>query len=254
MLTERIDFPGPHGKISAKLDAPDGTPRAYGLFAHCFTCSKDVLAATRISQGLASLGVATLRFDFAGLGASAGDFADTNFSSNVEDLVTAADFMREKFTAPKLLIGHSLGGAAVLAAAHRVPEAQAVVTIAAPSDPHYVVNNLLSEHLDTIAKLGEARVRLAGRDFNIRQHFVDDAGTHHMHERIANLGRALLVMHAPHDDTVSMDNATRIFELAQHPKSFVAMDGVDHLITGRDDAAWVTGIIAAWSGRYLDKQ
>ncbi|MDN4052744.1 alpha/beta fold hydrolase [Massilia sp. YIM B02763] len=251
MLTERIDFPGPHGKISAKLDAPDGTPRAYGIFAHCFTCSKDVLAATRIAQGLAAQGVAVLRFDFAGLGASAGDFADTNFSSNVDDLVTAADFLRAKFAAPALLIGHSLGGAAVLAAAHRVPEAKAVVTIAAPSDPHYVVDNLLSEHLDTITKLGEARVRLAGRNFNIRRHFVEDAARHKIHEHIAKLGRALLVMHAPQDDTVSMDNATRIFELAQHPKSFISLDGIDHLITGREDGAYVAGIIAAWSARYL---
>lgn len=251
MLTERIDFPGPHGKISAKLDAPDGTPRAYGIFAHCFTCSKDVLAATRIAQGLAAQGVAVLRFDFAGLGASAGDFADTNFSSNVDDLVTAADFLRAKFAAPALLIGHSLGGAAVLAAAHRVPEAKAVVTIAAPSDPHYVVDNLLSEHLDTITKLGEARVRLAGRNFNIRRHFVENAARHKIHEHIAKLGRPLLVMHAPQDDTVSMDNATRIFELAQHPKSFISLDGIDHLITGREDGAYVAGIIAAWSARYL---
>ena len=197
MLTERIDFPGPHGKLSAKLDAPAGTPRAYGIFAHCFTCSKDVLAATHIARGLAALGVAVLRFDFAGLGSSHGDFADTNFSSNVEDLVAAADYLREKFAAPQLLIGHSLGGAAVLAAAHRVPEAKAVVTIAAPSDPHYVVHKLLSEHLDTIAQRGEARVKLAGRDFNIRQHFVEDAGRHRLHEKIATLGRALLVMHAP---------------------------------------------------------
>lgn len=252
MLTKRIDFQGPHGKISAKLDAPEGTPRAYGVFAHCFTCSKDVLAATRISQGLAALGVAVLRFDFAGLGSSAGDFADTNFSSNVEDLVAAVDFLRANFAAPKLLIGHSLGGAAVIAAAHRVPEAKAVVTIAAPSDPHYVVDKLLAEHLDTIAAQGEARVNLAGRDFNIRQHFVDDATRHGLHERIANLGRALLVMHAPQDDTVSMDNATRIFELARHPKSFISLDGIDHLVTGREDAAYVAGIIAAWSTRYLD--
>jgi putative redox protein len=252
MLTERIDFPGPHGKISAKLDAPDGIPRAYGIFAHCFTCSKDVLAATHIARGLAALGVAVLRFDFAGLGSSHGDFADTNFSSNVEDLVTAADYLREKFAAPKLLIGHSLGGAAVLAAAHRVPEAQAVVTIAAPSDPRYVVNKLLSEHLGTIAEQGEARVKLAGRDFNIRQHFVEDAGQHHLHEKIATLGRALLVMQAPQDDTVSMDNATRIFELAQHPKSFVSLDGMDHLISRREDAAYVAGVISAWSARYLD--
>jgi putative redox protein len=252
MLTERIDFPGPHGNLSAKLDAPDGTPRAYGIFAHCFTCSKDVLAATHIARGLAALGMAVLRFDFAGLGASQGDFADTNFSSNVEDLIAAADYLREKFSAPTLLIGHSLGGAAVLAAAQRVPEARAVVTIAAPSDPHYVVHKLLSEHLDTIAELGEARVRLAGRDFNIRQHFVEDAGQHRLHEKIAGLDRALLVMHAPQDDTVDMENATRIFELAQHPKSFVSLDGVDHLITRREDAAYVAGVIAAWSSRYLD--
>jgi putative redox protein len=252
MHTERIDFPGPHGKLSAKLDAPAGTPRAYGIFAHCFTCSKDVLAATHIARGLASLGVAVLRFDFAGLGSSHGDFADTNFSSNVEDLVAAADYLRANFAAPQLLIGHSLGGAAVLAAAHRVPEAKAIATIAAPSDPHYVVHKLLSEHLDTIAQLGEARVKLAGRDFNIRRHFVEDAGRHQLHDRIANLGRALLVMQAPQDDTVSMDNATRIFELAQHPKSFISLDGMDHLITRREDAAYVAGVIAAWSARYLD--
>jgi putative redox protein len=252
MLTERIDFQGPHGKLSAKLDAPDGTPRAYGVFAHCFTCSKDVLAATRISQGLAAVGVAMLRFDFAGLGASDGDFADTNFSSNVDDLVAAADFLRERFQAPALLIGHSLGGAAALAVAHRIPEAKAVVTIAAPSDPHYVVHKLLSEHLDTIAKLGEARVRLAGRNFNIRQHFVEDAAQHRLHDKIAHLGRALLVMHAPQDDTVDMANASRIFELAQHPKSFVSLDGIDHLVTGREDAAYVTAVIGAWSARYIE--
>jgi len=251
MLTERIDFQGPHGKLSGKLDAPSGTPRAYGVFAHCFTCSKDVLAATRVSQGLAELGVAMLRFDFAGLGNSAGDFADTNFSSNVDDLVAASDFLREKFAAPSLLVGHSLGGTAVLAAAHRIPEAKAVVTIASPSDPHYVVNKLFAEHLDTIAKLGEARVRLAGRNFSIRQHFVDDAGQHQLHHKIATLGRPLLVMHAPQDDTVDMANASRIFELAQHPKSFVSLEGIDHLVTGREDAAYVTGLIAAWSGRYI---
>src|SRR5438067_12510399 len=142
MLTERMDFQGPHGKLSAKLDAPTGTPRAYGIFAHCFTCSKDVLAATRISQGLAEAGIAMLRFDFAGLGASAGRFADTNFTSNVDDVVAAADFLRTRFAAPRLLVGHSLGGSAVLAAAARIAEATAVATIAAPSDPHYVVNKL----------------------------------------------------------------------------------------------------------------
>jgi len=251
MLTKRIDFPGPHGKLSAKLDTPEDTPRAYGIFAHCFTCSKDVLAATRIAQGLAEQGVAMLRFDFAGLGNSAGKFADTNFSSNVDDIVAAADFLRASFQAPALLVGHSLGGTAVLAAAQRIPESAAVVTIASPSEPQYVVHKLFAEHLDTIAKLGEARVRLAGRDFDIRRHFVDDAAQHRLHDKIATLGRALLVLHAPQDDTVDMDNASRIFALARHPKAFVALDGVDHLVTRRDDAAWVSALIGAWSARYL---
>jgi len=252
MLTERVEFAGPHGKLSGKLDLPDSVPRAYGVFAHCFTCSKDVLAANRISQGLAGNGIAMLRFDFAGLGASAGDFGDTNFSSNVEDLIAAAGFLREKFGAPQLLVGHSMGGTAVLAAAHRIPESTAVVTIASPSDPHYVVNALLSEHLDTLAQSGEARVKLAGRDFNIRQQFVEDAAQHELAERIAHLGRALLVMHAPNDDTVEMANALRIFEMAQYPKSFISLDGIDHLVTGRDDAAQVAAMIAAWSARYVE--
>jgi len=252
MLTQRLGFPGPHGKLSAKLDAPDGTPRAYGIFAHCFTCSKDVLAANRICQGLAEQGVAMLRFDFAGLGASEGKFAETNFSSNVEDLVAAADFLRSAFAAPKLLVGHSLGGTAVLAAAARIAESKAVVTIAAPSDPHYVVNKLLAEHLDTIAQQGEARVKLAGRNFSIRKHFIDDAGGHRLHEKIAGLGRPLLVLHAPGDDTVDVANATRIFGIARHPKSFVSLDGIDHLVTDKIDAAYVANLIAAWSARYLD--
>jgi putative redox protein len=251
MLTERVEFAGPHGKLSGKLDLPDSAPRAYGVFAHCFTCSKDVLAANRISQGLAGHGIAMLRFDFAGLGASAGEFGDTNFSSNVEDLIAAAGFLREKFAAPALLVGHSMGGTAVLAAAHRIPESTAVVTIASPSDPHYVVNALLSEHLDTLAQLGTARVKLAGRDFNIRQQFVEDATQHQLAERIAHLGRALLVMHAPSDDTVEVANALRIFEMAQYPKSFISLDGIDHLVTGRDEAAQVAAMIAAWSARYI---
>lgn len=252
MFTERVDFQGPHGKLSAKLDMPDGTPRAYGVFAHCFTCSKDVLAANRICHGLAERGVAMLRFDFAGLGASAGDFADTNFSSNVDDLVAAADFLRTRFEAPRLLVGHSMGGTAVLAAAQRIPESKAVVTIASPSDPHYVVDKLLSEHLDTLAQLGEARVKLAGRDFQIRQQFVEDAAQHGLADRIAGLGRALMVMHAPQDDTVDIANGQRIFDLARYPKSFVSLDGMDHLVTGREDAAQVARMIAAWSARHID--
>ena len=252
MRTERVHFDGPHGRLAAKLDLPEGSPRAYGIFAHCFTCSKDVLAANRIGHGLAQRGIAMLRFDFAGLGASEGEFGDTNFSSNVEDLVAAADFLRTRFAAPRLLVGHSMGGTAVLAAAQHIPEARAVVTIASPSDPHYVVDKLLVEHLDTITQLGEARVNLAGRDFQIRRQFVEDATSHRLAECIAGLDRALLVMHAPRDDTVDIANALRIFELAQYPKSFISLDGMDHLVTGRDDAAQVAAMIAAWSARYIE--
>ena len=251
MKSTRQDFPGAHGHLlAARLDAPDGAIRAYALFAHCFTCGKDVLAARRIAQGLTEHGIAVLRFDFTGLGASEGESAATNFSSNVDDLIAAADFLRAKHAAPQLLIGHSLGGAAVLAAAAQVPEATAVVTLAAPSTPAYVTR-MFSAHLDQIAADGEALVQLEGRPFRIRQQFVDDAGSHSLKECIAGLRRALLVMHAPNDTTVSLSNAMEIFTAAKHPKSFVSLDDADHLLTGRDDAAYVANVIAAWSARYL---
>lgn len=251
MKSTRQDFPGAHGHLlAARLDAPDGDIRAYALFAHCFTCGKDVLAARRIAQGLTEHGIAVLRFDFTGLGASAGEFADTNFSSNVDDLVAAADFLRANHAAPQLLIGHSLGGSAVLAAAAQVPEALAVVTLAAPSTPAYVTR-MFSAHLEQIAAEGEAHVELVGRPFRIRQQFVDDAASHSLKECIAGLRRALLVMHAPQDDTVSLSNAMEIFTAAKHPKSFVSLDDANHLLTGRDDAAYVANLIAAWSSRYL---
>ncbi|WP_426086076.1 alpha/beta hydrolase family protein [Janthinobacterium sp. PSPC1-1] len=252
MKSTRQDFPGAHGHVlAARLDAPDGAIRAYALFAHCFTCGKDVLAARRIAQGLTQHGIAVLRFDFTGLGASEGEFAATNFSSNVDDLLAAADFLRAKHAAPQLLIGHSLGGAAVLAAAAQVPEATAVVTLAAPSTPAYVTR-MFSAHLEQIAAEGEALVQLEGRPFRIRQQFVDDAGSHSLKAHIAGLRRALLVMHAPNDTTVSLSNAMDIFTAAKHSKSFVSLDDADHLLTGRDDAAYVANVIAAWSVRYIN--
>src|SRR5471030_1686104 len=211
MQSVRLDFPGADGhKLAARLETPDGAVKAYAIFAHCFTCGKDVLAATRIAQALTAHGIAVLRFDFAGLGASEGDFANTNFSSNVDDLVAAADYLRSHYAAPRLLIGHSLGGAAVLAAAAQLPEVKAIATIAAPSTPAYVTE-MFTEHLEQIAKEGEARVQLAGRPFRIKQQFVDDAGKHNLKVQIATLRRALLVMHAPGDDTVSISNAMEIF-------------------------------------------
>jgi putative redox protein len=237
-------------KLAARLDAPDGDVKAYALFAHCFTCGKDVFAASRIAQALTEHGIAVLRFDFTGLGASEGEFANTNFSSNLEDLVAAADFMRATWQAPRLLIGHSLGGAAVLAAASEMPEVKAVVTLAAPSHPANVTD-MFSEHLDQIASAGEAHVQLAGRPFRIKQQFVDDAGGHNLKVKIAALKRALLVMHAPGDDTVPISNAMEIFTAAKHPKSFVSLDSADHLLTDRADAVYVAGLIAAWSDRYI---
>jgi putative redox protein len=251
MQSQRQEFIGAHGhKLAARLDGPDGEVQAYALFAHCFTCGKDVFAASRVAQALTEHGIAVLRFDFTGLGASEGEFANTNFSSNLADLVAAADFMRATYQAPSLLIGHSLGGAAVLAAADQMPEVKAVVTIAAPSSPASVTG-MFSQHLDEIAREGEALVQLAGRPFRIKQQFVEDAGGHNLKLKIAALRRALLVMHAPGDDTVGLSNAMDIFTAAKHPKSFISLDSADHLLTRREDAVYVANLIAVWADRYL---
>ncbi len=254
MITQRVDFPGYDGSLlAARLDLHPAPPRAYALFAHCFTCGKDVLAASRISAALNAQGIAVLRFDFTGLGMSEGEFANTNFSSNVADLVKAADFLRDNYRAPELLIGHSLGGAAVLSAAHEIPEVRAVVTLGAPSEPLHVAKQLGG---DTLAKLDSERevsVCLAGRPFRIQRQFLDDLKAQRMHERIASLGCALLVMHAPLDDTVGIDQARRIFEAARHPKSFVALDGANHLLTDRVHATYAANVIAAWVAPYLSE-
>jgi len=251
MQSQRQEFIGAQGhKLAARLDGPDGEVQAYALFAHCFTCGKDVFAASRVAQALTEHGIAVLRFDFTGLGASEGEFANTNFSSNLADLVAAADFMRATYQAPSLLIGHSLGGAAVLAAADQMPEVKAVVTIAAPSSPASVTG-MFSQHLDEIAREGEALVQLAGRPFRIKQQFVEDAGGHNLKVKIAALRRALLVMHAPGDDTVGLSNAMDIFTAAKHPKSFISLDSADHLLTRREDAVYVANLIAVWADRYL---
>jgi len=252
MPTERFQFEGEGGaQLAASLDLPEGEPHAYALFAHCFTCGKDVLAARRIAAALADKGIAVLRFDFTGLGSSEGDFASTNFSSNVADLVRAADFLRETRKPPAILIGHSLGGAAILAAAASIPEARALVTIAAPSDPAHVAG-LFKDHVDDIRKNGEAKVSLAGRPFTIKRQFLDDVAEHSLMAQIANLRKALLVMHSPTDDTVGIDNATRIFVAARHPKSFVSLAGADHLLSQRRDSAYVADVIAAWAMRYIE--
>jgi len=252
MPTERFQFTGEGGyQLAAALDLPDGEPIAYALFAHCFTCGKDVLAAKRIAAALSAKGIATLRFDFTGLGSSEGDFANATFSSNVADLVRAADHLRGIRKAPAILIGHSLGGAAILAAAGKIPEAKAVVTIAAPSDPSHVTG-LFKDHVDRIREHGKAEVSLAGRPFTIKREFLDDVAEQRLLDQVHNLRKALLVMHSPTDDTVGIDNATRIFVGAKHPKSFVSLSGADHLLSQRRDSTYVAEIIAAWAKRYVD--
>ncbi|WP_209426612.1 OsmC family protein [Pararhodobacter sp. SW119] len=252
MRSERIEFAGAGGTmLAARLDRPEGAVRAAALFAHCFTCSKDIAAARRIAGALAARSIATMRFDFTGLGHSGGEFANTDFSSNIADLGAAAAWMAENGLAPQLLIGHSLGGAAVLAAAPGIAGVRAVATLNAPADPAHVLGNF-GAALDTIAETGEATVSLAGRDFTIRRDFVEDVREAKLTEALGRLKAALLVLHAPRDAIVGIDNARRIFAAAKHPKSFVALDAADHLITAERDADYAAGVIAAWSTHYLD--
>jgi len=247
-----VRFPGSLGAtLAASLDTPRVPPAAFALFAHCFTCSKDTLAASRISAALTARGIAVLRFDFTGLGGSEGDFANTNFSSNVADLIAAASWLRANHEAPRLLIGHSLGGAAVLAAAREIPEAAAVATIGAPFEPAHV-RRLLAPALPGIEAAGEATVELAGRAFRIKKQFLEDIGSRGNREAIAHLRKALLIFHSPRDATVDIDNAAQIYAAAKHPKSFISLDDADHLLTRKEDAAYVAAVLAAWASRYID--
>jgi uncharacterized OsmC-like protein/alpha/beta superfamily hydrolase len=245
-----VSFPGAFGTtLAARLDSPAGPPLAYAIFAHCFTCSKESKAAATISAALAERGFAVLRFDFTGLGGSEGDFANTNFSSNADDLVAAADFLRREHAAPALLAGHSLGGTAVLAAAERIPEAAAVATLGSPFEPEHVLG-LLREAVGRIESEGDAEVDVAGRSFRIRRQFLDDIRSRKIGAAVARLDKALMVMHSPRDAIVSIDNASRIFLAGRHPKSFVSLDPADHLLLNRADARYAGQLLAAWASRY----
>ncbi|HUF73954.1 MAG TPA: alpha/beta fold hydrolase [Gammaproteobacteria bacterium] len=250
MARKNIAFPGRHGDLAGALELPATAPRGFALFAHCFTCGKDSLAAARISRLLAARGVAVLRFDFTGLGGSDGDFGNSHFSSNIEDLVAAADHLRKEYAAPALLIGHSLGGTAVLAAASRIEEARAVVTIGAPASPEHVIARF-GASLEALDRGGAADVTLGGRSFRLDRSFVDDLREHSMHDRIHNLRKALLIMHSPIDATVDVEEASRIFQSAMHPKSFVSLDDADHLLRRAADAEFVASTIAGWADRYF---
>lgn len=253
MSSRMVRFPASQGHdLAARLELPAGKPRAYALFAHCFTCSKDSKGAAFMSQALAARGIAVLRFDFTGLGQSGGEFADSSFSANIDDIVCAAGFLEREYAAPQILIGHSLGGAAILAAATRLPATRAVATIGSPYDPRHV-EALISNREELLAK-GEATVNIGGRPFHVRRDFLEDFARHDPSTTIAGLRKALLILHAPQDKTVSIDNAAQIFMAAKHPKSFVSLDGADHLLTKMEDAAYAAEVVSAWASRYLEPQ
>jgi len=248
---EKVIFKNNAGEaLAAKIDLPEGEIKAYALFAHCFTCTKDIFGAARIASVLKEKNIAILRFDFTGLGESEGDFANTNFSSNVDDLVSAAQYMRDKLDAPSILIGHSLGGSAVLSAADKIPEVKAVVTIGSPSDAAHVAHNFAND-IQTINDNGEAEVCLADRPFKIKKQFIEDIKNVNLEKSVQNLKRALLVMHAPTDQTVGIKNASDIFSWAKHPKSFISLDNADHLLSKRADALYVGRVIAEWVTKYI---
>ncbi|MGD2216299.1 MAG: alpha/beta fold hydrolase [Gemmatimonadales bacterium] len=252
MQTQRLTFRGATGEVlSARLELPvDEKPIAYALFAHCFTCSKNFNAVVHISRALAQARIGVLRFDFTGLGESQGDFSETTFSSNVDDLIAAARYMEDELEAPAILIGHSLGGAAVLQAAHHISACRAVVTIAAPAEPQHVVRHLKSS-LERIRESGSAEVVLGGRTFTITEKFLDDLDRQNMEEVIRTLDRALLIFHSPADDIVGAENAARIYETAREPKSYVSLEEADHLLSRSEDSRYVGAVIAAWATRYL---
>ncbi len=250
-LRKKVVFQNHQGQsLAGLMELPADSPVGVALFAHCFTCGKDISSASRISRALANRGFAVLRFDFTGLGSSDGDFANTNFSSNVADLVAATEFLREEYSAPDILIGHSLGGAAVLAVAEHVPEAKAVVTIGSPATPSHVIHHF-EDKLEQIELEGEAEVDLGGRPFRIQQQFVTDLQSQAQQQRVGKLRKALLIFHSPVDQTVPVEDAAVIYGWARHPKSFVSLDDADHLLSRAADAEYVADTLVAWIKRYL---
>jgi len=252
MKTVRIAFPNLRGELlAARLELPeDEQPLAYALFAHCFTCSKNLNAVVHISRALSSRRIAVLRFDFTGLGESEGDFSSTTFSSEVSDLVSAARFLEQNYQAPRLLIGHSLGGAAVLAAVSEIPSTVAVVTIAAPFHPAHL-RELLGDTISRVQQDGQSTVSIGGRDYTIRKSLLDDLEAQQPAETLRRLSAALLVLHSPHDQVVGIDHARHIYQAARHPKSFISLDQADHLLSNGRDSRYAGEVIAAWAGRYL---
>jgi len=253
MKSQKINFKNQSGEmLAARLELPvDSHPHSFALFAHCFTCNKNLIAVRNICRAMTLSGIAVLRFDFTGLGESEGDFENTNFSSNVDDLVSASKFLEENYQAPKILIGHSLGGAAVIFAAHQLPSVKAVATIGAPSSPAHV-SHLFKNGLEEIRQKGEALITIGGREFSINKQFIEDLEEKNMVSTVRNLNCSLLVMHSPQDTTVSIENAADIYKAARHPKSFISLDGADHLLSDKVDSVYVGDLIACWVKRYIE--
>ncbi len=248
-MRKKIEFESNGNVLAGLMETPSRAPRAYVLFAHCFTCGKDIAAASRISNNLVALGFAVLRFDFTGLGNSDGDFSNTNFSSNLDDLLAASAYLSEHFEPPKLLVGHSLGGAAVLSIQDRLPSVKAIVTIGAPATAHRVKNNFV-DSLEKIESEGTAKVKLGFREFTIKKQFLEDLDNY-SDKHFALAGKALLIMHSPVDETVPIEQAERIYNWAKHPKSFVSLDDADHLLTRKSDSHYVAQAISGWVSRYI---
>ncbi len=252
MDTKKVSFTNKNGeKLEGRLELPfNQAPHNFVIFAHCFTCSKNLIAIRNISNALTNAGFAVLRFDFTGLGASEGDFSDTNFSGNVADLIEAAEFLKDNYEAPSMMIGHSLGGAAAIYAAEKISSIKAVAVIAAPSDPKHVLN-LIKESKDEILAKGQATVNLGGRDFTIKKQFIDDLSRTPMSDVVRRLKKPIIIFHSPQDNIVGIENAEAIYKAARHPKSFVSLDGADHLMSNKEDSRYVGGVTAGWAVRYL---
>lgn len=252
MNIQKVTFINKEGQeLSGRLELPTNQhPHNFAIFAHCFTCTKNLSAVKNISRSLTSNGFGVLRFDFTGLGDSDGDFADTNFSGNVDDLIAASDYLTEYYMSPSLLVGHSLGGAAVIFAAARLDSVKAVATIGAPSNPKHV-KHLFGSSLDEINNSGVAKVNLSGRPFTIKKQFLDDLENQSLPEVAKKLRKALLVMHSPQDMTVGIKNAEEIYSAAHHPKSFVSLDGADHLLMNKKDSLYAGEVISGWAKRYI---
>jgi len=253
MKTEKVSFKNKNGDdLSGYLELPfNQDPHNFVLFAHCFTCNKNFFAAKNISKTLALNGYGVLRFDFTGLGESEGDFADSNFSGNIQDLLAAANFLNQEFKAPSLIIGHSLGGAAVLFAAKELQSVKAVATIAAPSTTAHV-QHLIENNVEEIEKNGEAQVNIGGRSFKIKKQFLEDIEKHELKSYLADLKKSLLIMHSPQDNIVSIKNAEELYIAARHPKSFISLDGSEHLLSAKGDATYAGNVIASWASRYVE--